>query len=197
MFEALSDRFGGIFKRLRNSGRLTEAEVDEVLREIRVALLEADVNVRVVRSLQARIRERCVGVEVGQALTSAQFVIKVVNEELTTTLGGETISITYASKPPTVVLMAGLQGSGKTTTSAKLARWFKAQGRQPLLVGADLQRPAAVEQLLEALVFQCLPFGPSASLFTSTETSSASCAAGETPERPPHAPPGSIFPSQS
>ena len=147
MFEALSDRFEGIFKRLRNSGRLTEAEVDEVLREIRVALLEADVNVRVVRSLQARIRERCVGVEVGQALTSAQFVIKVVNEELTTTLGGETISITYASKPPTVVLMAGLQGSGKTTTSAKLARWFKAQGRQPLLVGADLQRPAAVEQL--------------------------------------------------
>ena len=128
MFEALSDRFEGIFKRLRNSGRLTEAEVDEVLREIRVALLEADVNVRVVRSLQARIRERCVGVEVGQALTSAQFVIKVVNEELTTTLGGETISITYASKPPTVVLMAGLQGSGKTT-------------------GADLQRPAAVEQL--------------------------------------------------
>lgn len=147
MFEALSDRFEGIFKRLRNSGSLTADEVDEVLREIRVALLEADVNVKVVRNLQNRIRERSVGTEVHQALTSAQQVIKIVNEELTNTLGGETIRITYASKPPTVVLMAGLQGSGKTTNSAKLARWFKAQGRQPLLVGADLQRPAAVEQL--------------------------------------------------
>jgi len=147
MFEALSDRFEGIFKRLRNSGSLTTEQVDEVLREIRVALLEADVNVKVVRNLQNRIRERAVGAEVSQALTSAQQVIKIVNEELTTTLGGETIRITFAPKPPTVVLMAGLQGSGKTTNSAKLARWFKAQGRNPLLVGADLQRPAAVEQL--------------------------------------------------
>ncbi|NLA37427.1 MAG: signal recognition particle protein, partial [Actinobacteria bacterium] len=118
-----------------------------VLREIRVALLEADVNIKVVRNLQNRIRERAVGVEVHQALTSAQQVIKIVNEELVNTLGGETMRITFAAKPPTVVLMAGLQGSGKTTNSAKLARWFKAQGRQPLLVGADLQRPAAVEQL--------------------------------------------------
>ncbi len=147
MFESLTDRFDGIFKRLRSKGQLTEAEVDEVLREIRLALLEADVNVGVVRRLQGRIRERCVGLEVSQALTGAQQVIKAVNEELTETLGGETIRITYASKPPTVVLMAGLQGSGKTTNSAKLARWFKAQGRNPLLVGADLQRPAAVEQL--------------------------------------------------
>jgi signal recognition particle subunit SRP54 len=147
MFEALSDRFEGIFKRLRNSGSLTPDQVDEVLREIRVALLEADVNVRVVRNLQNRIRERAVGLEVSAALTSAQQVIKIVNEELTATLGGETMRITFASKPPTVVLMAGLQGSGKTTNSAKLARWFKAQGRNPLLVGADLQRPAAVEQL--------------------------------------------------
>ena len=147
MFEALSDRFDGIFKRLRNRGRLTEAEVDEVLREIRLALLEADVNVGVVRNLQNRIRERCIAEDLSQALTPTQQIIKIVNEELTTTLGGETIRITYASKPPTVVLMAGLQGSGKTTNSAKLARWFKAQGRNPLLVGADLQRPAAVEQL--------------------------------------------------
>ena len=95
----------------------------------------------------ARIRERCVGEELSEALNPAQQVIKIVNEELTATLGGETIRITYASKPPTVVLMAGLQGSGKTTNSAKLARWFKSQGRNPLLVGADLQRPAAVEQL--------------------------------------------------
>ena len=147
MFEALSDRFDGIFKKLRSRGRLTEPEVDEVLREIRLALLEADVNLGVVRSLQARIRERCIGEDVSDALTPSQQIIKIVNEELTATLGGETIKITYASKPPTVVLMAGLQGSGKTTNSAKLARWFKAQGRNPLLVGADLQRPAAVEQL--------------------------------------------------
>src|SRR6478736_5646372 len=147
MFEALSDRFDGIFKRLRGRGRLREEDVDEVLREIRMALLEADVNFKVVRSLQARIRERAIGLELSQALNPAQQVIKIVHEELIETLGGETMRITYASRPPTVVLMAGLQGSGKTTNTGKLARWFKQQGRNPLLVGADLQRPAAVEQL--------------------------------------------------
>ncbi len=147
MFEALSDRFDGIFKRLRGRGRLSEADVDEVLREIRLALLEADVNFKVVREMQARIREKAVGLELSQALNPAQQVIKIVHEELINTLGGETMKITYASRPPTVVLMAGLQGSGKTTNSGKLARWFKQQGRNPLLVGADLQRPAAVEQL--------------------------------------------------
>src|SRR4051795_12211681 len=147
MFDALSDRFDGIFKRLRGRGRLRDEDVDEVLREIRLALLEADVNVSVVRSLQARIRERAVGIELSGALNPAQQVIKIVHEELIQTLGGETMKITYASRPPTVVLMAGLQGSGKTTNTGKLARWFKQQGRNPLLVGADLQRPAAVEQL--------------------------------------------------
>jgi signal recognition particle subunit SRP54 len=147
MFETLSNRFDGILKRLRGKGRLTEADVDEVLREIRTALLEADVNVGVVRQVVARIREATVGLELSQALDPGQQVVKAVNAELTNILGGETLKITFASKPPTVVLMAGLQGSGKTTGSAKLARWFKAQGRQPLLVGADLQRPAAVEQL--------------------------------------------------
>ncbi len=147
MFEGLSDRFEGIFKRLRGKGRLSDADVDEVLREIRVALLEADVNVGVVRTVVGRIREACVGADLAQSLTPSQQVIKIVNAELTTALGGETLKITYASKPPTVVLMAGLQGSGKTTNAAKLARWFKQQGRNPLLVGADLQRPAAVEQL--------------------------------------------------
>jgi signal recognition particle subunit SRP54 len=147
MFDTLSDRFDGIFKRLRGHGRLSDADIDEVLREIRVALLEADVNLQVVKGFVARVRERCTGHELSGALSPAQQVIKIVNEELTATLGGETIRITYRSKPPTVVLMAGLQGAGKTTTSAKLARWFKGQGRQPLLVGADLQRPAAVEQL--------------------------------------------------
>jgi signal recognition particle subunit SRP54 len=147
MFDRLSDRFDGIFKRLRRKGRLTAGDVDEVLGEIRTALLEADVNVRVVRNTVARIRERAVGLELSNVLDPGQQVVKIVNEELTAMLGGEVLRITYASRPPTVVLMAGLQGSGKTTASAKLARWFKAQGRHPLLVGADLQRPAAVEQL--------------------------------------------------
>ncbi len=147
MFDALSDRFDGIFKRLRTRGRLSDADVEEVLREIRVALLEADVNIRVARTFVTRVRERVVGAELSKALNPAQQVIKAVHEELVETLGGETLRITYASKPPTVVLMAGLQGSGKTTTSAKLAKWFRSQGRNPMLVGADLQRPAAVEQL--------------------------------------------------
>ncbi len=147
MFESLTDRFEGIFGRLRGKGRLSEADVDEVLREIRLALLEADVNLSVVKSLQTRIRERAVGDQLSQALNPALQVRKIVLEELTDTLGGETLRVTYSSKPPTVVLMAGLQGSGKTTNSAKLARWFRSQGRNPMLVGADLQRPAAVAQL--------------------------------------------------
>src|SRR5438874_6900457 len=147
MFDSLSDRFDKIFTRLRGRGRLSEADVDEVLREIRLALLEADVNFVVVRGFVARIKERCIGADLAKSLSPAQQVIKIVNEELTAVLGGESLKITYASKPPTVVLLAGLQGSGKTTAAAKLARWFKQAGRQPLLVGADLQRPAAVEQL--------------------------------------------------
>jgi signal recognition particle subunit SRP54 len=147
MFDALSDRFDAIFTRLRGRGRLGEPEVDEVLREIRLALLEADVNFRVVKSLIGRIKEQCLGADLSKSLSPAQQVIKIVHQELVTTLGGETLRITYASRPPTVVLLAGLQGSGKTTAAGKLARWFKQQGRHPLLVGADLQRPAAVEQL--------------------------------------------------
>ncbi len=147
MFESLSDRFDAIFTRLRGKGRLGEEDVDAVLREIRVALLEADVNLLVVRNLVNRIREECIGADLSQSLTPAQQVIKIVHQELIQTLGGETLKITYAPKPPTVVLLAGLQGSGKTTAAAKLAKWFKTQSRSPLLVGADLQRPAAVEQL--------------------------------------------------
>ena len=147
MFDSLSDRLQGVLKKVRGKGRLTEADVDEILGEIRTALLEADVNVAVVRQVTARIREQAVGAAASQALDPSQQVVKIVNEELTAMLGGETLRIAYASQPPTVVLMAGLQGSGKTTSAAKLARWFKSQGRQPLLVGADLQRPAAVEQL--------------------------------------------------
>jgi signal recognition particle subunit SRP54 len=147
MFESLSDRFEGIFSRLRSKGTLREADVEEVLREIRLALLEADVNFTVVKTMLERLRERAIGARVHEALNPSQQVIKLVNEVLTEALGGESMQIRYASKPPTVVLMAGLQGAGKTTATAKLARWFKQQGRSPLLVGADLQRPAAVEQL--------------------------------------------------
>ncbi len=147
MFDALSDRFDGILKRLRGKGTLREADVDEALAEIRVALLEADVNVRVARTFVNRLRETLVGLQLSKALSPGQQVVKAVRDELRTMLGGEVLKITYATKPPTVVLLAGLQGSGKTTNAGKLARWFKAQGRNPLLVGADLQRPAAVEQL--------------------------------------------------
>lgn len=147
MFETLSDRLGGVLKGLRNRGRLTESDVTEVLTEVRTALLEADVNITVVRDVIERIRMQAVGATSSTALNPGQQIIKIVNDELVAMLGGETLKITYASHPPTVVLMAGLQGSGKTTSAAKLANWFKSQGRQPLLVGVDLQRPAAVEQL--------------------------------------------------
>ena len=132
---------------MRGLGTLRESDVDEVLREIRLALLDADVNLHVVRGFQDRVRQRCVGAEVHKALNPVQQVIKFVHEELIAALGGETLEISHPAKPPTVVLLAGLQGSGKTTNAAKLASWFKQQGRNPMLVGADLQRPAAVEQL--------------------------------------------------
>lgn len=147
MFDALSNRFDAIFTRLRGRGRLSESDVDEVAREIRLALLEADVNVGVVRNFIARVKERATGSDVLKSLTPAQQVIKIVHEELVTTLGGESAKLTMADPPPTVIMLAGLQGSGKTTAAAKLARHLVAQGRRPLLVGADLQRPAAVEQL--------------------------------------------------
>ncbi|MDQ2754197.1 MAG: signal recognition particle protein, partial [Actinomycetota bacterium] len=148
MFESLTDRFDVIFTRLRGRGRLSEADVDEAMREIRLALLQADVNLRVVRDFISRVRDQLVGMDLSQSLTPGQQVVKVVNDELRTILGGEALKLTYASRPPTVILLAGLQGSGKTTAAGKLAAWFKrSAGRQPLLVGADLQRPAAVEQL--------------------------------------------------
>jgi signal recognition particle subunit SRP54 len=147
MFEALSDRLEGIVGRIRSRGRLSDRDVDEALREIRTALLEADVDVSVARSLVDGIRLRLVGEELSKSLNPAQQVVKAVHEELVRVLGGESLKLSFASAPPTVVLLAGLQGSGKTTTSAKLARWFRQQGRNPMLVGADLQRPAAVEQL--------------------------------------------------
>ncbi|HLF41438.1 MAG TPA: signal recognition particle protein [Acidimicrobiia bacterium] len=147
MFDALSERFDSIFTRLRGRGRLGEKEVDEVAREIRLALLEADVNFKVVKSFISRIKEQAAGADLTKSLTPAQQVIKIVHGELVNTLGGVTGKLTMNPKPPTVVMLVGLQGSGKTTACGKLARLLKSQGLQPLLVAADLQRPAAVHQL--------------------------------------------------
>ena len=146
MFETLSDRLNDTFTRLRGKGRLSEQDVDEALREVRLALLEADVNVAVVKTFVARVRERAVGAEVTKSLTPGQQVIKIVHEELIVTLGEEAPLVRPAA-PPLVILLAGLQGSGKTTTAAKLAKHQKLRGKRPMLVAADLQRPAAIDQL--------------------------------------------------
>ncbi|HET6456037.1 MAG TPA: signal recognition particle protein [Armatimonadota bacterium] len=147
MFESLSEKLQSVFKKLRGKGALTEADVNEALREVRLVLLEADVNFRVVKDFIARIRERAVGQEVLQSLTPAQQVVKIVNEELTNLLGGNEVGLKLAQKPPTIIMLAGLQGSGKTTTAAKLANTLRKQGRKPLLVAADIYRPAAIKQL--------------------------------------------------
>jgi signal recognition particle subunit SRP54 len=147
MFASLSDRLGATFKQLRGKGRLTENDIDETIREIRIALLDADVALPVVREFCARIKERAQGSEVSAALNPAQQIIKIVNEELIGILGGETRRLKLAKNPPTVILLAGLQGAGKTTLAGKLAAHLRAQGHQPMLVAADLQRPNAVDQL--------------------------------------------------
>ena len=147
MFETLSDRLTQVFSALRGKGRLSAADIDATCREIRIALLEADVALPVVRSFISRVREGASTEEVSAALNPAQQVIKIVNDELIAILGGETRRLRFAKTPPTVILLAGLQGSGKTTLAAKLARWLREQGNTPLLVAADLQRPNAVQQL--------------------------------------------------
>ncbi len=147
MFDTLSDRLAATFKNLRGKGRLSEADIDATAREIRIALLEADVALPVVRAFIAPVKERALGAEVSQALNPAQQVIKIVNEELVAILGGETRRLRFAKNPPTVIMLAGLQGAGKTTLAGKLGRWLKSQGHAPLLVACDLQRPNAVNQL--------------------------------------------------
>ncbi len=147
MFESLSERLQGVFQKLRGKGVLREADVDEALREVRLALLEADVNFKVVRDFLLRVRARAVGTEVLSSLTPAQAVVKVVNEELIATLGGGLSKISLSGSP-TVVMLVGLQGSGKTTTAAKLAWQLRKAGQRPLLVAADVRRPAAIQQLL-------------------------------------------------
>lgn len=148
MFESLQDKLGGIFQRLTNRGRLTEDDVDEAMKEVRLALLEADVNFKVARQFVRRVRDRAVGHDVLQSLTPGQQVVKIVNEELTAILGGGNKRLDTSPQRPTVVMLIGLQGSGKTTTAAKLALHLRRQGQQALLVATDLRRPAAIDQLV-------------------------------------------------
>lgn len=147
VFEGLADKFQQTFKKLRGKGKLAEADVNEAMREVRMALLEADVNFKVVKDFIAKIKEQAVGQEVMGSLTPAQFVIKIVNDELTNLMGGTQSRLTVSSRPPTVIMLVGLQGAGKTTTAGKLAHLLKKQSKRPLLVAADIYRPAAIKQL--------------------------------------------------
>ncbi len=146
-FEGLSQKLTNAFKKLRNKGKLTEADVKEAMREVRLALLEADVNFKVAKDFTKRVTERAVGADVMESLTPAQMVIKIVNEELTSLMGAESARIEFSSKPPTIIMLCGLQGAGKTTHAAKLGKWFKEQNHRPMLVACDIYRPAAIEQL--------------------------------------------------
>jgi signal recognition particle subunit SRP54 len=147
MFEQLSDRLTATFDKLQGRPKVTEADLDDALRDVRVALLEADVNFKIVRQLVATVRDRAVGEKVVESVTGAQQVVKIVHDALVEMLGGEAVPLVRAAKPPTVIALVGLQGSGKTTTVAKLANVLRKQGRRPLLVAADVHRPAAVDQL--------------------------------------------------
>lgn len=148
MFDSLTEKLESIFRKLKGRGLLKEEDVDAALKEVRLALLEADVNFRVVKDFIFKVKEKAVGKEVLESLTPGQQVIKIVNDELCALLGGTNARIQLSPNPPTVIMMVGLHGSGKTTTSAKLARFFKKDGRRPMLVAADLQRPAAIDQLI-------------------------------------------------
>ena len=146
-FESLSEKLSAAFKKLKSKGKLNESDIKDAMREVKMALLEADVNYKVVKDFVKTVSERAVGQEVLESLTPAQQVIKIVNEELTDLMGKDNARINFPSKPPCVILMCGLQGSGKTTHSAKLAKYFRNQGHRPLLVACDIYRPAAIDQL--------------------------------------------------
>lgn len=146
-FESLTEKLSAAFKKLRGKGRLSEADIKEAMREVRLALLEADVNYKVVKDFVQRVSERAVGADVLESLTPAQMVIKIVNEELTATMGSENAKINISSKPPTIIMLVGLQGAGKTTNGAKLASLMKKSGKRPLLAACDIYRPAAIKQL--------------------------------------------------
>ncbi len=146
-FENLSDKLSGVFKKLRSKGRLTESDVKAAMREVRLALLEADVNYKVAKDFTNTVAEKCIGANVMESLTAPQMVVKIVKEELTALMGNEHTRLKFANKIPTIIMMCGLQGSGKTTHSAKLAKYLKSQGHRPLLAACDIYRPAAIEQL--------------------------------------------------
>ncbi|MBQ1703457.1 MAG: signal recognition particle protein, partial [Oscillospiraceae bacterium] len=146
-FEGLADKISNAFKKLKSKGKLSENDVKGAMREVRLALLEADVNYKVAKDFTNKVTERAIGQDVMESLTPAQMVIKIVDEELTALMGGENERLNFNSKPPTVIMMCGLQGSGKTTHSAKLAKMLKAQNRRPMLVACDIYRPAAIDQL--------------------------------------------------
>ncbi len=146
-FDSLSDKLTNAFKRLKNKGKLTEADVKEAMREVRLALLEADVNFKVAKDFTNTVTERAIGADVMESLTPAQMVIKIVNEELTNLMGAESARVEFSSKPPTVIMLCGLQGAGKTTHAAKLGLYFKSQNHRPMLAACDIYRPAAIEQL--------------------------------------------------
>ena len=146
-FENLSDKLNNAFKKLKNKGKLTEADVKEAMREVRLALLEADVNFKVAKEFTNKVTERAIGADVMESLTPAQMVIKIVNEELVNLMGAEDARIEFASKPPTIIMLCGLQGAGKTTHAAKLGKYLKEQDHRPMLVACDIYRPAAIEQL--------------------------------------------------
>ena len=174
-FEGLSEKLSAAFKKLRGKGRLSEADVKEAMREIRLALLEADVSYKVVKQFIAQVTERAVGSDVLEALSPAQTIIKIVNEELTALMGGTSTKLEISSKPPTVVMLVGLQGAGKTTNGAKLAGLMKRQnGKRPLLAACDIYRPAAIKQLevvggqLDIPVFQMGQTDPSTPGSTAT-----------------------------
>ena len=146
-FESLTEKLSATFRRLRGKGRISEADVKVAMKEIKMALLEADVNFKVVKNFVASVTERAVGTDVLESLTPAQMIIKIVNEELTSLMGGGDSKLAIASAPPTVIMLVGLQGAGKTTNGAKLAGLMKKQGKRPLLAACDIYRPAAIRQL--------------------------------------------------
>lgn len=146
-FENLSDKLAGVFKKLRSKGKLSEADVKSAMREVRLALLEADVNYKVAKDFTNTVAEKCIGANVMESLTAPQMVVKIVKEELTALMGSEQTRLKTANKIPTIIMMCGLQGSGKTTHSAKLAKYLKSQGHRPMLAACDIYRPAAIEQL--------------------------------------------------
>ena len=147
MFDALSDRLQNAFQSLKGHGKLSAEDIDQAMREIRLALLEADVNFKVVREFVAQVKQRALGAEVMESLTPAQQVVKIVNEEMTALMGAADSKLAFSGRPPTIILLAGLQGSGKTTTCAKLAKYLKKDGKRPVLIAADVYRPAAIDQL--------------------------------------------------